>query len=93
MQDGRAAGTASPWGEVLPPCGAQRLQHRSKEVEFISHKSHVKCLQGEVIKQMYKARGKVHPFQKRLSMSAALQKPREAGIQPTQQQQLSQQSY
>lgn len=48
------------------------------EVKFISHKSHVKCLRGEVIKQMYEARGKVHPFQKTLPVSAALQKSQEA---------------
>lgn len=84
-QEGEGTGTASPRGEVLSPCGTQRLQHRSKEVKFISHKSHVECLQGEVIKQMYEARGKVHPFPKTLPVSAALQKPREARIQRAQQ--------
>lgn len=81
--EGKGAGTASLWGELLSPCRMQRLQHRSEEVKFISHKSHVKCLQGEVIKQMYEARGKVHPFQKTLPVSAALQKPGEAGRDPT----------
>lgn len=81
--EGEGAGTASRRGELLSPCRMQRLQQRSEEVKFISHKSHVKCLQGEVIKQMYEARGKVHPFQKTLPVSAALQKPREAGRDPT----------
>lgn len=63
---------------MLSPCGTRRLRHPSKEVKFIFHKSHVKCLRGEVIKQMYEARGKVHPFQKTLPVSAALQKSQEA---------------
>lgn len=77
-QEAEGARPASRRGEVLSPCGARGLRHPSGEVKFISHKSHVKCLRGEVIKQMYEARGKVHPFQKTLPVSAALQKSREA---------------
>lgn len=77
-QEAEGASPASRRGEALSPCGTRRLRHPGEEVKFISHKSHVKCLRGEVIKQMYEARGKVHPFQKTLPVSAALQKSREA---------------
>lgn len=77
-QEAEGASPASRRGEALSPCGTRGLRHPSEEVEFISHKSRVKCLRGEVIKQMYEARGKVHPFQKTLPVSAALQKSREA---------------
>lgn len=73
FSEGRAGGKQR--GEVLPP-------RKVEEVTFISHKSHVKWPRGEVIKQIYEARGKVHPFREMLLVSAALQQPPERGTLP-----------
>lgn len=73
FSEGRAGGKQR--GEVLPP-------RKVEEVTFISHKSHVKWPRGEVIKQIYEARGKVHPFREMLLVSAALRQPPERGTLP-----------